>query len=78
MGDRGRVVAGFILLVEGRSDVGEDEGLNDAWSLGCGSADGDAAEEVIADVVRVVGVDQVERRRAEGRKRGDERRAIRR
>ncbi len=68
----GRVVAGFIFFVLRRRDAGEDEGLGGARALGSGSTDGDAAEEVIADVVRV-GVDEILRDAAETGEGGDER-----
>ena len=67
----GGVVAGLVLFVLRRGGVGEDEGLGVAGALGGGSADGDAAEEVVADVVGI-GVDEVLRDAAEAGEGGDE------
>ncbi len=68
----GGVVSGFVLFVLRGRGVGEDEGLGVTGALGGGSADGDAAEEVVADVVRV-GVDEVLRDAAEAGEGRDER-----
>ncbi len=66
----GGVIAGLVLFVLRGCGVGEDEGLGNAGALGGGSADGDAAEEVVADVVRV-GVDEVLGDAAEAGEGGD-------
>ena len=68
----GGVVAGLVFFVLEGGGVGEDEGLGGAGALGGGSADGDAAEEVVADVVRV-GVDEVLGGAGEAGEGGDER-----
>ncbi len=71
----GELVAGLVLLVLGLGLGGcgvEEEGLGGAGVLGGGTADGDAAEEVVPDVVGV-GIDEVLGDAAEAGEGGDER-----